>query len=206
MLNHHELSSINWNKVNGLIPCIIQNFSSSEVLMHGYMNELALQCTQKTKFVTFYSRTKKRLWKKGETSGNYLKVLNIVLDCDHDSILILVDSIGKTCHLNNTSCFDGYKTQYTNFFYLEKKIKDKKKHYFNDSYTSYLHKLGVNRIAQKLGEESIETVIASINNNTQEFVNEATDLIYHLLVLLHNQNLSFSHIIKNLEIRNKKIK
>lgn len=195
---------INWKKVNGLIPCIIQDIFSSEILMHGYMNIEAFNLTKKNKIVTFYSRTKKRLWTKGETSGNFLKVIDLILDCDQDSILILVNPIGKTCHLENISCFDGNKTHYTNFFYLEKIIKRKKNIFLEQSYTSNLHKLGINRISQKVGEEAIETVIAAINKNKENIINESSDLIYHLLVLLHNQDINFNDIINNLNIRRKK--
>ncbi|CAL4042174.1 Histidine biosynthesis bifunctional protein HisIE [Buchnera aphidicola (Takecallis arundicolens)] len=203
MLNHKQLFSINWKKVNGLIPCIIQNIFSSEILMHGYMNQDALNITQRNKIVTFYSRTKKRLWTKGEISGNFLKVIDITLDCDQDSILILVNPIGKTCHLKNSSCFNGKNTSYTDFFYLEKIIKKKKFFNISESYTTQLHHQGINRIAQKVGEEAVETVIAAINNNREDLINESSDLIYHLLVLLHNRNLHFINIIHNLNLRKK---
>ncbi|QCI25882.1 bifunctional phosphoribosyl-AMP cyclohydrolase/phosphoribosyl-ATP diphosphatase HisIE [Buchnera aphidicola] len=203
MLNDKQLLNINWKKVHGLIPCIIQNFLSSEILMHGYMNQNALHLTLKNKLVTFYSRTKKKLWTKGETSGNFLKVIDMILDCDQDSILILVDAVGPTCHLKNISCFHGIKTDYTNFFYLEKIIQSRINTSIQTSYTAKLHNEGINRIAQKVGEEAIEIVIAAINNNELDIINEASDLIYHLLVLLHQRNLNFKNIINNLKVRNK---
>ncbi|CAL4318748.1 bifunctional phosphoribosyl-AMP cyclohydrolase/phosphoribosyl-ATP diphosphatase HisIE [Buchnera aphidicola] len=203
MLNNDLLKKIDWKKTDGLIPCIIQNFFSSEILMHGYMNEEALYETQKKKMVVFYSRTKKRLWKKGEQSGNFLNVLNIILDCDRDSLLILVHPIRNTCHLNNNSCFNGIKTTYTDFFYLEQYIKNKKNINCVNSYTATLHSTGIHRIVQKLGEEVIEVVIAALNKNKKDIINESSDLIYHFLVLLHNQNIDFHDIICNLKLRNK---
>lgn len=204
MLNHKKILNINWKKVHGLIPCIVQDFLSAEILMHGYMDKDALNMTLENSVVTFYSRTKKRLWTKGETSGNFLKVVDIMLDCDQDSILVLVKPVGQTCHLNNISCFSGVKTCYTDFFYLEKKLKNKKNINLQESYTTKLHKQGISRIAQKVGEEAVETVIAAINKNKIDIINESSDLIYHLLVLLHNQNLSFKNIINNLKTRSNK--
>ncbi|WP_343128263.1 bifunctional phosphoribosyl-AMP cyclohydrolase/phosphoribosyl-ATP diphosphatase HisIE [Buchnera aphidicola (Takecallis taiwana)] len=202
MLNNKQLLSINWKKVHGLIPCIIQNIFSSEILMHGYMNQDALNITIRNKEITFYSRTKQRLWTKGEISGNFLKVMDIIIDCDQDSVLFLVNPTGKTCHLDNASCFNGKKSNYTDFFYLEESIKQKKNFSINKSYTAQLHNNGINRIAQKVGEEAVETVIAAINTNKEDLINESSDLIYHLLVLLHNQNLNFINIIQKLNLRN----
>lgn len=205
MLNDYQLASINWTKTNGLIPCIIQNIFSSEVLMHGYMNSEALYQTQKNKKVTFYSRTKKRLWTKGETSGNFLKVLHVTLDCDQDSILILVNPIGETCHLKNKSCFQtDKKPYYTNFFELEQILQERRYSNIKRSYTAYLHNQGINRISQKVGEEAVETVIAAINSDSSTFINESSDLIYHLLVLLHHKNINFYDLINNLNFRKNK--
>lgn len=201
MLNNDNLYNINWKKVNGLIPCIVQDMTSSEILMHGYMNQEALYKTQMEKKVTFYSRTKKRLWTKGETSNNFLNVLNILIDCDKDTLLILVDSINHTCHLNRNSCFHGEKSIFTNFFYLEKFIQEKKILYSKNSYTANLHIKGINRITQKVGEEAIEVIISALNEDNIHFLNEASDLIYHLLVLLHNKNFDFSDVIQNLIMR-----
>ncbi|CAL4318802.1 bifunctional phosphoribosyl-AMP cyclohydrolase/phosphoribosyl-ATP diphosphatase HisIE [Buchnera aphidicola] len=198
MLNDEKLSSIDWEKVSGLIPCIIQNIFSSEVLMHGYMNPEALSITQKEKKVTFYSRTKKRLWTKGEKSKNFLNVVKIILDCDQDSLLILVNPINQTCHLNENSCFIGQRSYFTDFFYLEKNINAKKNSNCNLSYTARLHSTGISRIAQKLGEEAVELVISSLSNNRIDIINESSDLIYHLIVLLHQKDLDFLSVIKNL--------
>ncbi|CAL4319142.1 bifunctional phosphoribosyl-AMP cyclohydrolase/phosphoribosyl-ATP diphosphatase HisIE [Buchnera aphidicola] len=205
MLEHEDLYlKINWKKVNNLVPAIIQNQSSGTILMHGYMNKEALLKTQKTKLVTFYSRTKKRLWTKGETSENYLKVKKIFLDCDADAILILVSAFKNTCHLEKESCFDNKNTIFSFLYTLEKILENKKKYNLDDSYTNKLYKKGICRIAQKVGEEAIEVVIAAISKNKKELINESSDLIYHLLVLLKKSDLNLDVIIKNLIYRSKK--
>lgn len=205
MLNKKEnLLKLNWNKTNGMIPVIIQDFLSNIVLMHGYMNREALLKTQKEGFVTFYSRTKKRLWTKGEKSGNFLKVVDVNIDCDYDTLLILVEPLGKTCHLEKKSCFSSQKKNNLSFLYeLEEIIEEKKKSNSieNHSYTYSLYKSGRKRIAQKVGEEAVETILAAMQNNADEFINESSDLIYHLIVLLHDQNLNFNLIIENLKKR-----
>ncbi|CAL4042146.1 Histidine biosynthesis bifunctional protein HisIE [Buchnera aphidicola (Phyllaphis fagi)] len=203
MLNTHQLLSINWEKVNGLMPCIIQHFISGEVLMHGYMNDKALDDTQRHKIVTFYSRTREKLWIKGGKSGHFLHVLKMNIDCDCDVLLILANSINLTCHIQKSSCFFGEKTHFTYLFYLDKIIKNKKYLKYNSSYTTSLHQQGINRISQKVGEEVVEVVISVLNKNKIDFINESSDLIYHLLVLLHNQNLDFNDLINNL--RNRRI-
>ncbi|WP_295164794.1 bifunctional phosphoribosyl-AMP cyclohydrolase/phosphoribosyl-ATP diphosphatase HisIE [uncultured Buchnera sp.] len=203
MLNKKEnLLHLNWIKTNGMMPTIIQDFSSHSVLMHGYMNKEAFLKTQKEGFVTFYSRTKKRLWTKGEESGNLLKVIDIVTDCDYDTLLILVEPIGKTCHLNRKSCF-FLKENASNFLSkLEEIIEDKKNFNADDSsYTASLYKSGTKRIAQKVGEEAVETILAAMKKDSDELINESSDLIYHLIVLLHDQNLNFNLIVENLKKR-----
>lgn len=204
MLNKKEYIKLNWSKVKGMLPVVIQDHTSGEVLMHGYMNKEALDKTDKEAIVTFYSRTKKRLWTKGETSGNYLKVVDISIDCDYDSILILVLPQGKTCHLNRNSCFlFSCIPDYIFLSYLEKILKKKKKSNINFSYTAKLYSLGTKRIAQKVAEEGIETAIAAITNDEKELIEEASDLVFHLLVLLQNQSLNFNKILLNLRKRNK---
>ncbi|AEO07927.1 bifunctional phosphoribosyl-AMP cyclohydrolase/phosphoribosyl-ATP diphosphatase HisIE [Buchnera aphidicola] len=205
MLKKYDLSKINWIKTNGMIPAIIQHYYSKEILMHGYMNKEALLKTKKEGLVTFYSRTKKCLWTKGHTSGNYLKVMEISTDCDYDTLLILVSSIGETCHLNNKSCFSVRKYDIDFLFDLEELIEDKKNNYINNSYTSYLYQSGIYRIAQKVGEEAIETILSAMKKDKNELINESSDLIYHLIVLLHNQDLNLTTVIENLKKRNKKI-
>ncbi|AHG60263.1 bifunctional phosphoribosyl-AMP cyclohydrolase/phosphoribosyl-ATP diphosphatase HisIE [Buchnera aphidicola] len=202
MLTSQDLLNLNWLKTDGMIPVIIQNFFSNKILMHGYMNKEALLKTQKNGLVTFYSRTKKRLWTKGEESGNYLKVIEITTDCDYDTLLILVEPLGKTCHLGNSSCFLLKKSNMTFLVELENIIKKRKKIYKNNSYTSELYKSGTSRIAQKVGEEAIETILAVMKKEKLEIINESSDLLYHFIVLLHDQNLNLNIILDNLQKRN----
>ena len=201
LIKQKKTLKLDWHKVNGMIPAIIQDYLSNQVLMHGYMNEAAFLKTQKEGFVTFYSRSKKKLWTKGETSGNFLKVIEITTDCDNDSLLIIVDPSGKTCHLNKKSCF-FLRNNYLYFLCeLERIIEDRKNNYLNNSYTSTLYKSGTQRIAQKVGEEAVETILAAMKKDANELINEASDLIYHLIVLLHDHNLNFNLIVENLKKR-----
>ncbi|CAL4319314.1 bifunctional phosphoribosyl-AMP cyclohydrolase/phosphoribosyl-ATP diphosphatase HisIE [Buchnera aphidicola] len=207
MLNKKEnLLKLNWIKTNGMMPVIIQDFLSNSVLMHGYMNQEALLKTQKEGFVTFYSRTKKRLWMKGEKSGNFLKVVDITTDCDYDTLLILVEPLGKTCHLEKKSCFFLKKKNNLGFLHiLEETIEEKKKYGIEtNSYTSNLYRSGTKRIAQKVGEEAVETILAAMQKDPDELINESSDLIYHLIVLLHDQNLNFNLVVENLKARRSK--
>jgi len=194
--------NIDFKKSNGLIPVIIQNEQTLEVLMLGYMNEEAYHKTEKEGRVTFFSRTKNRLWTKGEESGNFLLVKLIAVDCDQDTLLIKVNPVGPTCHTGNRSCFATDYNQ--NFiFQLESIISDR---YENPTEKSYINKLrskGLNKIAQKVGEEGVETVIAALAETQEDLVNEASDLVFHLLVLLKEKGLSVSDIAKNLELRHK---
>lgn len=194
---------IDFKKGEGLVPVIIQDEKTMEVLMLGYMNEEAYQKTVNDGKVTFFSRTKNRLWTKGEESGHFLNVLSIRKDCDDDTLLIRVNPIGPTCHKGNRSCFDTEFNQ--NFiFELEKIIEDR---YTNPVESSYVNKLrvkGLNKIAQKVGEEGVETVIAALNETEHDFINEASDLVFHLLVLMKEKNISLNTIAKNLEGRHAK--
>lgn len=202
MLIKKQIARLDWKKMGGLLPVIVQSSISGEVLMLGYMNEKSLNTTIIKKKVTFFSRKTNSLWTKGEISGNYLKVVDIYPDCDNDSLLILAEPIGPTCHLKNSSCF---KTRINNFNYidyLEKILEERKNKGLCDSYTSYLYSKGTKRIAQKVGEESVETILAAVTKNKKELINESSDLLYHLLVLLHDQNLDFSTVISNLKKRN----
>jgi len=201
-----KLLNLNWIKTNGMIPTIIQDYLSSEILMHGYMNQEAFLKTQKDGLVTFYSRSKNRLWTKGEKSGNYLKVIEITTDCDYDTLLILVQSTGNTCHLGNKTCFFLTQSSVSFLFELEKLIEERKNNITNNSYTSDLYRSGTSRIAQKVGEEAIETILASMKKDKTELINESSDLIYHLIVLLHDQGLNLRLVLNNLKKRKKEKK
>ncbi|WP_422667564.1 bifunctional phosphoribosyl-AMP cyclohydrolase/phosphoribosyl-ATP diphosphatase HisIE [Buchnera aphidicola] len=201
MLNKNDLSKLNWLKTNKMMPTIIQDYQSNMVLMHGYMNQEAFLKTQKEGIVTFYSRTKNRLWTKGEESGNFLKVIEISTDCDYDTLLILVSINGHTCHLNKKSCFFSKKYYSMFLFELEKILHERKNIYKKNSYTQKLYQLGTKYIAQKVGEEAVETILAAMQDDKKELINEVSDLIYHLMVLLQNQNINLNMIINNLKKR-----
>ena len=192
--------NIDFNKGDGLVPVIIQNAQTMQVLMLGYMNKEALDQTIETKKVTFYSRSKKRLWMKGESSGNILSVIDIKMDCDHDSLLIFVNPKGPTCHTGSTSCFKEETAK--GFIYeLEKTINDRVNSKDSKSYTNELYQKGINKIAQKVGEEAVELVIEAKDSNDELFKNEAADLLYHLLILLKAKDQSFSNIERVLKGR-----
>jgi phosphoribosyl-ATP pyrophosphohydrolase/phosphoribosyl-AMP cyclohydrolase len=195
--------NIDFIKGNGLVPIVIQDYKTLQVLMVGYMNEEALTKTMKEKKVTFFSRSKNRLWTKGETSGNYLDVVEISADCDNDSILIKVNPAGPVCHTGSTSCFgdEGAK----GFVYqLEHIINQRIENNVVDSYTNKLYKKGINKVAQKVGEEAIELVIEAKDNNIDLFKNEAADLLYHLLILLKTKGVNLHSIEEVLKERHKK--
>lgn len=193
---------IDFKKGDGLVPVVIQDEQSLEVLMLGYMDEEAYQKTVSENKVTFYSRTKNRLWTKGEESGNFLHVKSISIDCDNDTLLIKVNPIGPTCHTGSRSCFNTDYNQ--NFiFKLESIIEDRYTNPQEGSYINKLRKKGLNKIAQKVGEEGVETVIAALNETKEEFIGEASDLVFHLLVLLKEKNVSLKTIAENLESRHK---
>lgn len=198
-----NIEQINWNKIDNMIPVIAQHYLSGEILMHGYMNKKALLFTIQKKLLTFFSRTKKRLWTKGETSKNFLHVISITLDCDYDTILVQVEPKGKTCHLNRVSCFKNTTFRYLFFYQLDNIIENKKSDFLKNSYTKKLYDSGTMRIAQKVGEEAIETVLAAVEKNPINIINEVSDLIFHVLVLLHDCNLSFNDIVLNLKNRMK---
>ena len=195
-----NISSLDWDKTGSLIPVIIQDHQTLEVLMLGYMNAEALAKTQAEGKVTFYSRTKNRLWTKGETSNNFLYVKELYLDCDNDTILIKADAVGPTCHTGSRSCF---KTEFNqNFiFELENIITDRYENPVEGSYINKMRSKGLNKIAQKVGEEGVETVIAALAETEEELIGEASDLVFHLLFLLKEKGLSIQDIAKNLEKR-----
>ncbi|PPI88209.1 bifunctional phosphoribosyl-AMP cyclohydrolase/phosphoribosyl-ATP diphosphatase [Candidatus Pantoea edessiphila] len=205
MLNEKQISCLNWKKTKGMIPAIIQHYISGQVLMHGYMNQKALEISLEQGNITFFSRTTNCLWTKGEISGNLLKLIDITSDCDNDTLLILANPIGLTCHLGNSSCFCTTETSWSFFYKLEKLLEQRKGANSKNSYTAKLYSSGTKRIAQKVGEEAIESALAAVTNNRQELINEVSDLIYHLLVLLKDKNLNFDIIINNLKKRHKNI-
>jgi phosphoribosyl-AMP cyclohydrolase / phosphoribosyl-ATP pyrophosphohydrolase len=200
-----DISKLNFEKLNGLTPAVIIDYKTDLVLMLGFMNKESLEITIETKLVTFYSRTRKELWTKGKTSGNYLRLVEIKPDCDNDSLLIYAEPDGNTCHTGNYSCFNINKTDTIKFIEeLSKIIKERKERLPENSYTTKLFKEGENRIIQKFGEESVEVIIAAKNNNREEIINEVSDLIYHLLVLLEEKEIKLSDISANLEKRHEK--
>jgi len=193
---------INFEKTNGLVPVIIQDETTLQVLMLGYMNEEAYIKTKQEGRVTFFSRSKQRLWTKGESSGNFLLVKKIVHDCDEDTLLIYVASLGPTCHTGATSCFNEELSK--GFLYrLEKTISQRIDENDENSYTNKLFKRGINKVSQKVGEEAIELVIESKDNNIDLFKNEAADLLYHFLILLKAKKLSLVEIEKVLKMRSR---
>lgn len=192
--------NIDFSKGDGLVPVVIQDAQTLEVLMLGYMNEEAWKKTEAEKKVTFFSRSKNRLWTKGEESGNFLHVVSSHLDCDQDTILLLVNPAGPTCHTGSRSCF---KTDFNqNFlFQLERIIQHRIDFPSDDSYVNRLRGRGINKIAQKVGEEAVETVIAALRETDMDFINESSDLLFHLLVLLKEKGMGLGTIAKNLESR-----
>lgn len=193
---------INWEKVDGLVPAIVQDFQSSQVLMMGYMNQDALAKTGETGQVTFFSRTKERLWTKGETSGNVLQLVNISLDCDNDTLLVRVNPIGPTCHTGTTTCWDGdaqEESQMVWLHQLEQLLAARKSADPDSSYTASLYARGTKRISQKVGEEGVEVALAATSGDKAELVCESADLIYHLLVLLQDQGLSMNDVVNKLK-------
>lgn len=204
-----------YKNIDGLLPVIIQDATSKEVLMLGYMNEEAFEKTKAQNRVTFFSRSKQRLWTKGESSNNFLDVVEIKIDCDQDTILILANAHGPTCHNGTTTCFDGddeevsFRESETNkndeekftIYDLEKTIHQRVDDEVEGSYTYSLIQKGINKVAQKVGEEAVETVIDAINGKEEDFIYEASDLMYHYLVLLKAKGFSLSDIEKELAKR-----
>ncbi|WP_411842973.1 bifunctional phosphoribosyl-AMP cyclohydrolase/phosphoribosyl-ATP diphosphatase HisIE [Salinicoccus sp. HZC-1] len=181
----------NFEKGNGLLSVILQDYKTKQVLMNGFMNEEAYRKTLEDRVVWFYSRTKERLWKKGETSGHIQAVKEMALDCDQDALLIQVEPKGPTCHLGTQSCFGD---DFFNLQTLEKIVDQKVGNPQEGSYTKYLTEEGTDKILKKCGEEMTEVVIAAKNNDSTELVDETSDLLYHLLVLLKNQDVSLKDV------------
>ena len=189
---------------DGLIPAVIQDSKTKNVLMLGYMNQDALDQTEKEGKVTFFSRTKNRLWTKGETSGNFLNVVSMTEDCDNDTLLIKVNPVGEVCHTGTDTCFkEENKTGVEFLEHLEAVTYDRKNNPSEKSYTSQLFARGINKVAQKVGEEAVELVIEAKDNDESLFLNEAADLMYHYIVLLAAKEYKLSDVVKILEERNK---
>lgn len=186
---------------DGLVPAIIQDAATKNVLMLGFMNEEALNKTQELKKVTFFSRTKNRLWTKGEESGNFLNVQSINIDCDNDTLLIKANPVGPVCHTGSNTCFNEKNTDAIFLYQLESIISDRKNNPTDASYTSSLFKKGINKIAQKVGEEAVEIVIESKDNNDELFLGEAADLLFHYLILLQAKNKNLDQVIEVLKKR-----
>lgn len=186
-----------------LVPAIVQDTKTKNVLMLGFMNEEALNKTNELKKVTFFSRTKNRLWTKGEESGNFLLVQSIKLDCDKDTLLIKVNPVGPVCHTGSDTCFNESNADVSFLYQLENIINDRKNNPSDNSYTSSLFKKGTNKIAQKVGEEAVEIVIEAKDNNDELFLGEAADLLFHYLILLQAKNKNLDQVIEVLKKRHK---
>ncbi len=198
------MKNINFIKVGGLVPTVVQDAFSKEVLMLGYMNEEAVEKTVKSGKVTFFSRTRQRLWTKGESSGNYLLVKEMKLDCDRDTLLIKADPVGPVCHKGTDTCFGEENKSKTAFIdKLRATIKDRKQNPTDKSYTTSLFAKGINKVAQKVGEEAVEIVIEAKDDNKELFLGEAADLLYHYLVLLEAKGYELDEVMDVLIHRHK---
>lgn len=194
--------NIDFTKGNGLVPVIVQDNNKLQVLMLGYMNEEAYMKTKRENRVTFFSRTKNRLWTKGETSGNFLNLVDLKVDCDSDTILVKVNPMGPTCHTGSTTCFKEETSK--GFIYeLQATINQRIDEKDLNSYTNKLYQRGINKVAQKVGEEAVELIIEAKDNNVELFKNEAADLLYHYLILLKAKELRLEDIEEVLENRKK---
>lgn len=199
------IDQLNFSKLNGLVPAIVQDARTKQVLMVGFMNREAAEKTLADKRVTFWSRTKQRLWQKGETSGNVLDVVSIHADCDNDSLLIYANPRGPVCHTGTYTCFGESEIAGVSdiLVELESVIAERKQKMPEGSYTTKLFKEGMTRIAQKVGEEGVEVVIASLKQNDERLAEESADLLYHLMVLLQERGLSVRSVLNELQQRRK---
>lgn len=198
-----DINKLNFEKSHGLIPCIVQDASTHSVLMLGYMNREALDKTLAEKRLTFFSRTKQRLWTKGETSGNYLTMVDVTMDCDQDTLLFRVNPTGPTCHTGSDTCFNE-KNIGIGLEFLEATIWNRKMNPTAGSYTNQLLNSGINKVAQKVGEEAVELVIEAKDDNKELFLSEAADLMYHFLVLLTAKGFKLEEVVNVLRSRHSK--
>jgi phosphoribosyl-ATP pyrophosphohydrolase/phosphoribosyl-AMP cyclohydrolase len=200
-----DVGTLDWDKGGGLLPAIVQHARTGRVLMLGYMNDAALRATLGGGRVVFYSRSREALWTKGETSGNYLNVVDVSTDCDSDSILVLADPIGPTCHKGTESCFaDAASTDAQRLAFLallENIIANRIADQPEGSYTAKLYAMGTGRIAQKVGEEGVETALAAVSRDDEGLVGECADLLFHLLVLLKSRELDLELVVAELKAR-----
>lgn len=199
------MKEINFDQTTGLVPAIVEHINTRQTLMLGYLNKESLDITLETGWVTFYSRSKEKLWTKGETSGNKLKYISHAVDCDRDTILVRVLPSGPACHTGDYTCWGEEKVEDILFLNaLEDVIKNRR---FKSTDASYVHKLmrkGINKVAQKLGEEAVEVIIEAKDNDDEKFINEAADLLFHFLVLLNMKEKNLSDVVSCLESRNKR--
>ena len=200
-----DINKINFSKGDRLVPVIVQDSDTHKVLMLGYANEESLQKTVETGLMTFYSRSKQRLWIKGEESGHFLKIISLSLDCDQDTILAKVNPVGPVCHTGTDTCWGEVNQEKSFITHLEETIELRKKEFnVTNSYVASLFAKGINKIAQKVGEEAIELVIESKDNNDERFINEAADLLFHYLILLNAKGFEMNDVIGVLKSRNAK--
>ncbi len=199
-----DLQNIAFDKGHGLAPAIIQDARTNKVLMLGYMNAEALQQTLATKVVTFFSRSKNRLWTKGETSGNFLHLVDIMTDCDNDALLLKVQPDGPTCHTGADTCFNETNQAGSFLWELQQIVQRRKTYPQEGSYTTALFQQGINKVAQKVGEEAVELIIEAKDDNRALFLGEAADLLYHYLILLAAKDCQLEDVIAVLEQRHRK--
>ena len=205
LVNKNNINELAWQKMNDLIPAIIQHAATGAVLMQGYMNQASLAATLETGKATFFSRSKQALWVKGETSGNFLNVKQVLTDCDNDSLLIACLPIGPSCHLGTESCFPEQKLTQQNFLSeLEQVIDSRRNDDPKESYTAHLFSRGTTKMAQKVGEEGVEVALAAVAETKEDLLGECADLFYHTLVLLADQKIELSEVMAVLQQRHNK--
>ncbi|KGJ96459.1 bifunctional phosphoribosyl-AMP cyclohydrolase/phosphoribosyl-ATP diphosphatase HisIE [Colwellia psychrerythraea] len=205
LINKDNINELAWQKMHNLIPAIIQHAATGAVLMQGYMNQASLAATLETGKATFFSRSKQALWVKGETSGNYLEVQQVLTDCDNDSLLIACLPIGPSCHLGTESCFPEQKLTQQNFLsQLEQVIDSRKNDDPKESYTAHLFSRGTTKMAQKVGEEGVEVALAAVAETKEDLLGECADLFYHTLVLLADQKIELNEVMAVLQERHNK--